>query len=235
VRADFAPRPTFSDVPSTSPAYEAISQLAARGFIRGTSPTTFEPGSPVLRSQAAALIGRTLGFTSAPASGNPFPDRCDPANPSNWIDDELWGYVASLSAEGIAKGYTDSATCTAAGTTTPCYLPRDPVLGVQAISFITHAFVAKGYWVQETTDTGIYTNVPASTGERLDLVTFVKNAGDLPGLPSTGCYGYPVHPPDIGRSSRPIVVVPVVVRGSRRHDASSSRRTRNHAHPGRAR
>jgi len=191
VRADFAPRPTFSDVPTTSASYEAIGQLAARGFIRGTSPTTFEPSNPVLRSQATALIGRTLGFTAAPPSGNPFPDRCDPANPSNCIDDELWGYLASLSANGIAKGYTDAATCKAAGTTAPCYLPRNPVLGVQVVSFITRAFVAKGYWVQETTDTGIYANVPASTGERLDLVTYVKNAGDLPGLPSSGAFtGY---------------------------------------------
>ncbi len=192
VRADFAPRPTFSDVPPASASYEAIGQLAARGFIKGTSPTTFEPGSPVLRAQAAALIGRTLGFTAAPPAGNPFPDRCDPANPSNCIDDELWGYLAALSANGIAKGYTDAATCQAAGTTAPCYLPRDPVLGVQAISFITRAFVAKGYWIQETTDLpGIYANVPASSGARLDLVTFVKNAGDAPGLPSTGAFtGY---------------------------------------------
>jgi len=191
VRADFAPRPTFSDVPTTSASYEAIGQLAARGFIRGTSPTTFEPSNPVLRSQAAALIGRTLGFTAAPPAGNPFPDRCEPTNPSNCIDDELWGYVASLSAEGIAKGYSDAATCKAAGTTAPCYLPRDTVLGVQAVSFITRAFVAKGYWVQETTDTNVYANVPASTGERLDLVTFVKYAGDLPGLPSSGAFtGY---------------------------------------------
>ena len=192
VRADFAPRPAFTDVPTTNAGYEAITQLAARGFVKGTSPTTFEPSNPVLRAQVAALIGRTLGFTAAPPAGNPFPDRCDPANPSNCIDDELWGYLAALSANGIAKGYTDAATCTAAGTTAPCYLPRDPVLGVQAISFITRAFVAKGYWVQETTDVPtIYPNVPASTGARLDLVTFVKNAGDLPSLPSNGAFtGY---------------------------------------------
>ena len=56
------------------------------------------------------------------------------------------------------------------------------------ISFITRAFVSKGYWVQATMDTGIYPNVPAATGQRLDLVTFVNNAGDLPGLPSSGKY-----------------------------------------------
>lgn len=191
VRADFAPRPTFADVPTTNPAYEAVIQLAARGFIRGTSSTTFAPSSPVLRAQAAALVGRTLDFTSAPSNGNPFPDRCASANSGNCVDDELWGYVASLAANGIAKGYPDMATCKAAGTTAACYLPRNPVLGVQVVSFITRAFVAKGYWVQETTDTGIYSNVPANTGERLDLVTFVKNAGDLPGLPSSGAFtGY---------------------------------------------
>ncbi|HEY8597682.1 MAG TPA: DUF4331 family protein, partial [Thermomicrobiales bacterium] len=77
VQATFAPRVGFSDVPSNDPAAEAIIQLASRGFIKGTSPTTFEPGRPVVRAQAAALIGRTAGYTSAPAAGNPFPDRCD--------------------------------------------------------------------------------------------------------------------------------------------------------------
>lgn len=190
VRADFVVRPGFTDVPSNDPAYEAITGLAARGYIKGTSPTTFEPTSPVLRAQAAALIGRTAGYNPAPASGNPFPDKCD-QNGLNCIDDELWGYVATLAGNGIAKGFTDTATCASAGTTAPCYLPRDSVTNIAMISFITRAFVAKGYWTQATVDTNIYANVPAATGQRLDLVTFVNNAGDLPGLVSTGNFtGY---------------------------------------------
>jgi len=185
VQATFAPRVGFSDVPSNDPAADAIIQLASRGFIKGTSPATFEPNNPVLRSQAAALVGRTLGFTSSPVSGNTFPDRCD-ANGQNCIDDELWGFVAALAANGIAQGYSDAATCASAGTTAPCYLPRDQVARVQMISFISRAFVAKGFWTKATVDTGVYANVPASSGARLDLVTFVNNAGALPGLPTSG-------------------------------------------------
>ena len=190
VQANFAPRIGFNDVPSNDPAAEAIIQLASRGFIKGTGPGTFEPNNPVLRSQAAALVGRTLGFSSSPVSGNTFPDRCD-ANGQNCIDDELWGFVAALAANGIAQGYSDAATCASAGTTAPCYLPRDQVARVQMISFISRAFVAKGFWTKATVDTGVYANVPASSGARLDLVTFVNNAGDLPGLVSTGAFtGY---------------------------------------------
>jgi len=185
VQATFAPRVGFNDVASNDPAADAIIQLASRGFIKGTSPSTFEPNNPVLRSQAAALVGRTLGFSSSPVSGNTFPDRCD-ANGQNCIDDELWGFVASFAANGIAQGYSDAATCASAGTTAPCYLPRDQVARVQMISFISRAFVAKGFWVKATVDTGVYANVPASSGARLDLVTFVNNAGALPGLPTSG-------------------------------------------------
>jgi CSLREA domain-containing protein len=182
----------FADVPQSRPDYEAINQLASRGFIRGTSPTTFEPDSPVLRAQSAALIGRSLSYAVGSVASNPFPDRCDPANPANCIDDELWGYVATLAAGGVAQGYSDAPTCTSAGTTAPCYLPRDPVLGVQVISFITRAMVNKGYWTAVTTDDPtIYPNVPLSSGNRLDLLTYVKNAGALPGLPTSGPFtGY---------------------------------------------
>lgn len=193
LRADFAPRTGFTDVPSNDPAAEAIAQMKARGFINGTSPTTYEPNATVKRSQAAALIGRTFGFVPVPIDANPFPDRCD-AQGQNCIggasgnDDDLWGYVGSLAGNNIAQGWNDAPTCKAAGTTAPCYLPRDPVARIQLISFISRAMVSKGYWVKATTDTGVYANVPASTGARLDLVTFVNNAGDLPGMPSAGAF-----------------------------------------------
>jgi len=88
-RAHARSTPSAGPAPPASVSPPSVGQLAARRFIRGTSPTTFEPSNPVLRAQVAALIGRTLGFTAAPPAGNPFPDRCDPANPSNCIDDEL--------------------------------------------------------------------------------------------------------------------------------------------------
>jgi hypothetical protein len=186
VRAEFAPRAGFGDLPSNDPAAEAVAQLAARGFVRGTSPTTFEPTNPVLRAQAAALVGRTLGYTPQPPGSNPFPDRCD-AQGQACIDDELWGFVATLAANGIARGWDDQMTCASIGTTSPCYIPRDPVARIQMISFITRAFVDRGYWTRATVDTGIYPNVPSNSSDptkdqRLDLVTFVNNTGLLPDL-----------------------------------------------------
>src|SRR6185369_3678068 len=103
-----------------------------------------------------------------------------------------WGYVATLAAGGVAQGYSDAPTCTSAGTTAPCYLPHDPVLGVQVISFITRAMVDKGYWTAVTTDDPtIYANFPLSSGNRLDLLTYVHYAGAVPDLPANGPFiGY---------------------------------------------
>jgi hypothetical protein len=47
--------------------------------------------------------------------------------------------------------------------------------------------VARGYWAEATVDDlTIYPNVPASSGHRLDLVTFVHNAGAVPDRPTNG-------------------------------------------------
>src|SRR4051794_32386348 len=81
-----------------------------------------------------------------------------------------------LGAKGVAKGYADAGTCAPANA--PCYAPRDNVLFAQTISFITRAMVQQGYWTQATGDDGsVYPNIPASSGHRLDFVTYVANVG----------------------------------------------------------
>ena len=76
------------------------------------------------------------------AAPNPFPDRC-------------------------------AAACTPWGTTAPCYLPRAEVLHIQVVSLITRAMEAARLWTGATQDNpALFANVPTSTGERLDLVTY---------------------------------------------------------------
>jgi hypothetical protein len=59
-------------------------------------------------------------------------------------------------------------------------------LQAQVISFITRGMVAQGRWVAETTDDPtLYPNVPASSGHRLDLMTYHRNAGAVPGTIAT--------------------------------------------------
>jgi alpha-tubulin suppressor-like RCC1 family protein len=183
--AIFAPQASFTDVSPSNPYYTAIAQLAARGSIHGYGNGAFGPSDLIVRAQSAAIIARTFGWDTE-FHGNSFPDKCDP-NGQNCIDTELWNDVGALNFYNVARGYPNPTTCQAAGTTTPCYLPRADVLHVQVISFITRAMEAAHLWTPATQDTpNLYSNVPASTGERLDLVTYytyVHPYTDANGLP----------------------------------------------------
>jgi alpha-tubulin suppressor-like RCC1 family protein len=179
--------PGFGDLDGLpADAANAITQLAARGVIKGcdqtVSPPLFCPTDHSLRAQMAALIVRAVGW-SAEAPSNAFTDQCDPTNAQNCVDNELWNDVGILAAKEVAKGYTDAATCAPAAA--PCYAARDDVLHAQVISFITRAMVKKGYWTQATTDDStVYPNIPAASGHRLDFVTYVANVGPVPGTTS---------------------------------------------------
>jgi len=170
----------FGDVKGSDPACEAIEGLAARGIIKGcdqgAKPPLFCPKDPTLRAQMAALIARAVGW-DAEDHNNTFPDRCKAAN--TCIDADLWRNVGTLQFYGVAKGFQDGT-----------YNPFDNVLSAQTISFITRALVKKGTWTQATVDDGtVYPNVPASSGHRLDLVTYVKYAGAVPDTASaTGAF-----------------------------------------------
>jgi uncharacterized lipoprotein YddW (UPF0748 family) len=73
-----SPLPTgpmpFTDVPPTSPYYDAIASLVAAGIAAGTSPTTFSPNQPVLRDQMASFLTRSTnvllsrGFATYPTA-----------------------------------------------------------------------------------------------------------------------------------------------------------------------
>jgi hypothetical protein len=94
--------------------------------------------------------------------GNPFPDR-------GAVDDALWRNVGTLASYGVARGYSDGT-----------YNPTAPVLRAQVVSFITRAMVAKGYWIQQPANPALYTDVPATSGHRADLATYVHYVGGLP-------------------------------------------------------
>lgn len=163
VTALFAPRSSFPDVtPQTTGAVEPIAQLAARGVIHGYADGTFGPTDPTRRSQMAALIVRAMGWTGEAAT-NPFGDR-------DGVDDELWQAVAILAQRGVAKGYGGGQ-----------YGTSGYVLNAQVVSFITRAMVNQGSWQFQPDDGTIYPNIPATSGHRQDLVTYVHYAGAVHG------------------------------------------------------
>ncbi|MGN6672035.1 MAG: InlB B-repeat-containing protein, partial [Thermomicrobiales bacterium] len=200
VVATFNTTPVFSDVTGSTPFAAAISQLAARDILRGYLPSTCQaahlttpcagPGDFLGRAQAAALTARPFGWQTQHAA-NPFPDRCSATNPNDCIDDELWNDIGVLNSKNIARGYPDPLACAPYGTTAPCYLPRTDVLHIQVVSLITRAMEAAGYWQAVTVDNpALFANVPMSTNERLDLLTYLHyvqpytNANSLPLLPT---------------------------------------------------
>jgi hypothetical protein len=137
----------------------------------------------------AALIARAMGWTGAPDS-NPFTDKCDPVNPANCVDDELWNRVAELANRNIARGYTDAPTCAPAST--PCYAPRDFVLHAQVLSFIARAMEDKGYWAAQPADPALYGGVLTGTGHEQDVATYLfytQGQGGVPDYPAAG--GFP--------------------------------------------
>jgi uncharacterized repeat protein (TIGR02543 family) len=167
VVANFARRRHFTDLPPGPPPYEAISQLAARLIILGYNNGKFGPDDTTQRAQMAALVARAMGWDRED-HGNPFTD-------GDVIDPNLWRNVGTLAHYGVAHGYGDGRFGT-----------FDKVLQAQVISFITRGMVAQGRWVAETTDDPtLYPNVPASSGHRLDLMTYHRNAGAVPGTIAT--------------------------------------------------
>jgi hypothetical protein len=172
VDARFAARPAFTDVAPSGVAWDAITQLAARGIIKGYGDGRFGPGAPVLRAQMAALIVRALGWDgSTPGGPAPFADL-------GGVDAELQRAIAILAQRGIINGYGDGT-----------FGPGDEVRHVQVISFVTRSMVQAGYWQAVTQDNpALYPNVPLSSGHRLDLLTFAKNAGAIPDRPASAAW-----------------------------------------------
>ncbi len=153
----------FCDVSPADPWYEAVTQLSARGIIRGYANGCFGPNDTTLRAQMAAMIARAMGW-DAEDHGNPFPDQGP-------VDADLWRNVGTLAYYGVARGYQDGK-----------YRPTNPVLHVQVVSFITRAMVAKGYWQPVTADDpSLYPNITVASGHRWDVLTYYKNAGAIPG------------------------------------------------------
>jgi hypothetical protein len=110
-----------------------------------------------------ALLCRLLGWVDEQWS-NPFVDR-------GGLIDELWRHVATLAGRGVAKGFTDGT-----------FRPNEPVLKIQAISFVARAFVTAGRWTWQEVP-GCYPNIPAISGHRQDAETYVAHTGGIEGRP----------------------------------------------------
>ncbi|MFN8512157.1 MAG: S-layer homology domain-containing protein [Thermomicrobiales bacterium] len=193
VEAVFSSTRTFSDVGPLRGDYEAITELASRGYILGFGDGTYGPDKGVQRSEMAALIARATPKSVADDAPNLLtPPDCAVAD--TWAC-EVWNDVPlsdigdlnpglqrsirTLAHYRVAVGYS-GATCTAGGKAYPCYGPSDPVTFAQTISFITRAMIAKGYWIAHPEQPQLYAGVPAV--HDTDVRTFIYYTGGVPAL-----------------------------------------------------
>ena len=174
-KATFAARPSFTDVPASHPSYTAITELTARGIIKGytaagcedlnTAVPCFGPDDQTQRAQSAAFLARLLGFSNENHGTGGFTDLAG-------LDPELQRAVGTMAHYDIMIGYGDGR-----------FGPNDKITYLQTALVISRAFVVKGHWTEAAADDpSVYPNLALSAGERLDLVTFVQNVGPLPGF-----------------------------------------------------
>ena len=74
----------------------------------------------------------------------------------------------------IARGYADGT-----------YDPTGPVLHIQTIAFNSRAMVEQGWWQAQPDNPVLYPTIPASSGHREDIATWVRYAGPVPGMNTT--------------------------------------------------
>jgi hypothetical protein len=92
----------FSDVPTTSPYYDAIIDLASRDIISGYGGGIFGPRDAVTRQQFAKMIVRTADYEVSESDICPFTDVVK-SDASTFYPDN---YVAVCAAHGITTGKT---------------------------------------------------------------------------------------------------------------------------------
>lgn len=119
------PTQRFGDVPTTSPFYAFIEQMALRQITLGCGGGNYCPGDPVTREQMAAFIIKGLGELSPPTPGS---QRFNDVPPSNIF----YNFIDRMAVLNITSG------CSVAP---PLYCPGDPVTRAQMAAFMVKAFM----------------------------------------------------------------------------------------------
>ncbi|WP_426449882.1 S-layer homology domain-containing protein [Paenibacillus sp. S-38] len=108
--ADVTSAASFTDVPASHWAYEAIRTARSAGLIDGTGGGRFEPEAPLTREQLSAMLVRALDLKPSLSAALPgFKD----------VTASRWSYEAirTLAGYGIVSGYPDGTFRAAQPTT----------------------------------------------------------------------------------------------------------------------
>jgi hypothetical protein len=94
-----APALSFTDVPDSYWAHDAIYELSGLGYVSGYPDGTFKPGSQIIRAEFVTIMDKVLKLTSYTPQAPMFSD----VNPDDWF----YQGVDTAVYAGIAKGYGD--------------------------------------------------------------------------------------------------------------------------------
>lgn len=92
---------TFTDVPSTYWAHDAIQYVTDEGLFQGTSATTFEPGTTMTRAMLIQVLFRYAGSPQLPDTWV-FPYRDVPDDAYYW-DAAFWGRHRNIFADEFVE------------------------------------------------------------------------------------------------------------------------------------
>jgi hypothetical protein len=129
----------FKDVPATSWAFAAVTDLSARGLVTGYEDGKFHPDNVVTRAEYAKLVCSALGVEPDTVTSHPFKD----VTVAHWAA----GYIAAAVGKGWLTGYPGNL-----------FKPEEPVSMAQALVVVArsqdwndtatlpYVDVQPGYW-----------------------------------------------------------------------------------------
>ena len=109
---DLSPLP-FSDLDAEGEITDAVRWVYDNGLMKGTSDTTFDPGSPLTREQVCAIVARFGALEEVPLMQVVEPDQFDD---SLDIQDYARSGVTACQMAAVVKGNDEN-----------CFLPTDPM------------------------------------------------------------------------------------------------------------
>ena len=160
---------SFTDVPDSYWAHDAIYELSSQGYVNGYPDGTFKPGSQIIRAEFVTIMDKVLKLTSYTPQAPMFSD----VNPDDWF----YQGVDTAVYAGIAKGYGDGTF----GSDRPITREEIACVLVQALGETDEAMASMSAKTNFTDDASI------SSWARGFVVVAVKD-GLLKGYPD-GSFG----------------------------------------------
>jgi hypothetical protein len=172
---------TFTDVPATSPHYQAIMDLTNKGVISGYPDGTYKINNPINRAAALKILYVAAGKTGDPTKKNCFEKEK--------FDDWFAPYACDAVAKGYVSGYGNGT-----------FGANDPVTGAQFLKMAANVFELKVPGSSDVMLLSAYPNVNSNDWFGA-YITLAIQAGMLPLAGQSPSQFYPNDPITRGQAA----------------------------------